>query len=1327
MAEVQSCPEVSLLQRLLDGLLTDEEQASLNEHLAECSACQERLDGLIAGQGMWSDVARNLKSAHAEIEAGTATRYAARPGEALDHADDDLTLEFLDHSDKPESLGRLGHYEVLEVIGRGGMGIVLRAFDEKLHRVVAIKVMAPRLAATSPPRKRFLREARAAAKVRHENEIDIHAVEEQPIPHLVMEFVPGESLQQRLDRIGPLEVPDLLRIGQQIARGLAAAHAQGLIHRDVKPGNVLLEKGIEERVKITDFGLARAADDASMTQSGVIAGTPLYMAPEQAQGGAIDHRADLFSFGTVLYTMASGRPPFRAPTSLAVLKRVVEDAPRPIQEIIPEVPQWLCDIIARLHAKRPEDRFQSAKEVADLLGQCQKEYAQPGQVKPLSKPVAPAPPPPKPHVAARATQPLASGLGIWVIAASLLLLFMCALSLSEATGVTHVAATVIRLFTSEGTLVVESNDPDVKVTIEGDGGLIITGAGLEEIRLRPGSYKVRANKAGKPISLDQELVTIARGDRQFVRVRVEGIPGGPASVVPSAEKGAFVLLNSKGAEVRKFDTLAEAVQGASDGDIIEIRGNGPFLTDPIDIGTKALVIQAGSGYAPVIKPSAAGVKSAAALLSTRGPLTLEGLMLQNQGPRESCPTRLLIATSAAPLSLANCNLAVSPGMDGHSIAIQANDPSRLQARNCLIVSWWSALFLNEPRMECTVDNCLIAGDVTLGPGDLTDSPVGTLLLTRNTTIGCPTVVEVIGPTDSLAARLRDSNAKPVLVTAEGNVCQTSQILYLNSTTPKSPEGLPVEEQRRFLPKMIRWQERGNIYGLGEGPFLGTWASQRANGLLKDLAEWNTFWELKDTGSVQQKVRLRGNPMLITGLEVITPDDFRLRPDSAGYKAGKDGKDLGADVDLVGPGAAYERWKRTPEYQEWRKETGQTRTEAPRPESQAFVVLTSKGVEVRKFDTLAEAVQGASAGDTIEIRGNGPFVMPPIAIHQSLAIRAGRGFWPVIRLQPGAPGDDCPITADAPLVLEGLEIREMSAKRSQPALVGRCLICCNAKSLHVANCRLEQEEPTRENADLVMGYSTIVLRNCQFRNAAAHYVAFGNDAPVRVVMDNCLGAGGGAVYLNYAHRSHAARLEFRRNTLVMQLGAEVGFQVAPDPALDSAEEKRIQYDAAGNLFDARLGMFEISALPAILNWQDAGDAEKTFAPLMGWRDQRNVYSPSATAIYWSSKLGVSLPLAAASLRDWERRWGQANSGSIEGPVRLQGGDLLAKAAAAPEKITPEDFRLRPDSPGHRAAKDGKDLGADVDLVGPGSAYERWKRTPEYQQWLTQTGQALTPSP
>ena len=294
--------------------------------------------------------------------------------EAEGSAEEGTALNFLEPATRPDSLGRIGHYEVLQVIGKGGFGIVFRAFDDVLRRVVAVKVLSPLLAATSPARKRFLREARSSAQVRHENVVQVYEVGEQPLPYIAMEFIPGETLQQRLDRIGPIDVPDVLRIGRQIAEGLAAAHATDLIHRDIKLGNVLLEGGTQ-RVKITDFGLARAADDASISHSGIIAGTPMFMAPEQAKGEMLDQRADLFSLGSVLYQMVSGRPPFRANGTLAVLKRVVEDTPRPIREIIPETPQWLCDIISKLHAKSPEDRYQSAREVADVLAGFERQFA----------------------------------------------------------------------------------------------------------------------------------------------------------------------------------------------------------------------------------------------------------------------------------------------------------------------------------------------------------------------------------------------------------------------------------------------------------------------------------------------------------------------------------------------------------------------------------------------------------------------------------------------------------------------------------------------------------------------------------------------------------------------------------------------------------------------------------------------------------------------------------------------------------------------------------------------------------------------------------------
>jgi hypothetical protein len=288
-------------------------------------------------------------------------------------ADEPDAVEFLEPGAPPGFLGKLGPYHVIDVVGRGGMGVVLKAHDPALDRVVAIKVLAPALAVSANARRRFVREARAAAAVSHEHVVTIHAVDEAGagdvrLPYLVMQFVSGRSLEARLRATGPLKVEEVLRIGMQAAAGLAAAHAQGLVHRDVKPANIMLENGVE-RVKLTDFGLARAADDASITITGQVTGTPHYMAPEQARGERVDHRADLFSLGSVMYALCTGRPPFGGSTPISTLRNVCEREPVPIARLNEDIPPWLCDLVAALMRKDPSQRPATAAAVAAQLEQ----------------------------------------------------------------------------------------------------------------------------------------------------------------------------------------------------------------------------------------------------------------------------------------------------------------------------------------------------------------------------------------------------------------------------------------------------------------------------------------------------------------------------------------------------------------------------------------------------------------------------------------------------------------------------------------------------------------------------------------------------------------------------------------------------------------------------------------------------------------------------------------------------------------------------------------------------------------------------------------------
>jgi serine/threonine protein kinase len=276
-------------------------------------------------------------------------------------------LAFLDEPEQPDELGSFHGYGVTELLGRGGAGIVLKARDRRLNRNVALKVLAPQWAAQPHARKRFLREARAAAAVRHEHVVSIHAVDETAaLPFLVMEYIPGESLQERIRRDGPLEIGEVLWIGRQAASGLAAAHAQRLVHRDVKPANILLERETGH-ARITDFGLARTVDDVGITQEGIIAGTPQYMSPEQAKGNPVDFRSDLFSLGSVLYAMCAGVPPFQAETTMAVMRKICEASPRLISELRPETPPELARLIGELLEKGAAKRPQTADDVARRL------------------------------------------------------------------------------------------------------------------------------------------------------------------------------------------------------------------------------------------------------------------------------------------------------------------------------------------------------------------------------------------------------------------------------------------------------------------------------------------------------------------------------------------------------------------------------------------------------------------------------------------------------------------------------------------------------------------------------------------------------------------------------------------------------------------------------------------------------------------------------------------------------------------------------------------------------------------------------------------------
>ena len=359
------------LARFLRGELSDVELQDLEMHLSGCPSCRSRLEESTASANEW----HALRDCLSDKQNADAT-----PG-----LEDLAALKrLMGPSDDPRMMGRIGTYEIVGLLGRGGMGVVFKAFDPSLNRYVAVKMLAPVLIPSEVFKQRFLREAQSAAAVVHDNVVGIHAISEwQGNPYLVMTFVRGQSLQSRLQYRGHLSLREVLRIGLQISAGLEAAHAQGLIHRDIKPANILLESDVD-RVKITDFGIAKAIDDLRFTGTNTLLGTPEYMSPEQARDEELDYRTDLFSLGCVLYEASSGRSPFRSSTPYGVIRKVIDVNPPSVRSLVSELPEWFAEIIRRLLSKDKNSRFQSAAEVAALLKQCLAHVEQP-QLVPFPK------------------------------------------------------------------------------------------------------------------------------------------------------------------------------------------------------------------------------------------------------------------------------------------------------------------------------------------------------------------------------------------------------------------------------------------------------------------------------------------------------------------------------------------------------------------------------------------------------------------------------------------------------------------------------------------------------------------------------------------------------------------------------------------------------------------------------------------------------------------------------------------------------------------------------------------------------------------------------
>jgi serine/threonine protein kinase len=401
---------------------------------------------------------------------------------------------------------RLGQYRLLRMLGAGGMGVVFEAEDEWLGRRVALKVLRSGLPDAQIAHDRFVREARAMAAVEHANVVTIYQVGEAgDRPFMAMQLLTGKTLETRLEREGRLAVGDAVRIGREVAAGLAAAHDKGLVHRDVKPANVWLEAG-SGRVKLLDFGLALARDSSNLTHSGFVIGTPAFMSPEQARGEPLDGRSDLFSLGTLLYLMTTGERPFEGPTAMAVMRNLELHCPPRVNVRRLDVPAAFSNLIMELLAKEPKDRPASAGVVAARL-------ARPEMTRPSHLPIAP--------VASASSLPVAVHSTDWWMESGsrpapssgfLRALVLLALAIG--------AFGVYRYYTatSHGRLEIETDAPGAEVQIVHDGQVRHTGGAGGQFDLPAGRYELVLVRPRAGYRLTRGTVEVRRNGREVVRV-----------------------------------------------------------------------------------------------------------------------------------------------------------------------------------------------------------------------------------------------------------------------------------------------------------------------------------------------------------------------------------------------------------------------------------------------------------------------------------------------------------------------------------------------------------------------------------------------------------------------------------------------------------------------------------------------------------------------------------------------------------------------------------------------------------------------------------------
>jgi serine/threonine protein kinase len=522
-----NCPQPSLLVDFLQGKLEPPALDDCEAHLEQCPQCHETLRGLDSSDTLSEKVTDALMADLAAessdsvqidglIQRLTSGKFQTRSPAVAQVASSEVmadraaeVLRCVQSDD--ETLGLLGDYALLRLIGSGSTGVVFQALDRTLQRTVALKVLRPSLGELA--RERFLAEARSAASIEHANVVTIFQVGQvDRLAFIAMPWLPGQTLEAKLQSGGSLNETQVTDTVLKVANGLAAAHQSQLVHRDIKPANLWI-CDTDEQIKILDFGLARINDDnPGLTATGILAGTPNFMSPEQARGLELDGRSDLFSLGCLMYQLLTGRLPFGASTILGTLQSVQNESPIPPRQIKPDVSQHLSDLTMCLLEKQPANRPESANQLVEMLSSPRNSW-------PILVNQYAGPPEEKPEVARALSNSAkaagqSGGIG-WLVTAILLGLGgWVAWAWSPQ---------IVRVMTDQGEVVIESTAEDVEIQVFADGKLcrVLDTQTQQSFELKSGKYTFAAQSSGdekNTFTVSPNQLTMKRGSTQIVKV-----------------------------------------------------------------------------------------------------------------------------------------------------------------------------------------------------------------------------------------------------------------------------------------------------------------------------------------------------------------------------------------------------------------------------------------------------------------------------------------------------------------------------------------------------------------------------------------------------------------------------------------------------------------------------------------------------------------------------------------------------------------------------------------------------------------------------------------